>query len=164
MANLARRENMFEDLFDFRRNFDDMFNRLLRGSRPGGHGERPRMEIVSIPPVEAWVDSNDKQYHVRIALPGVDPNDVQLNLEGDTLTVSGEHKTDHEKKGVDYLQKEFSYESFQRSILLPEGIDREKINAEYNNGILEITAPLSASALPKQIPIKSSPKAKATSA
>lgn len=161
MANLARRENLFDELFDFRRNFDGMFNRLLRGSRPS---ERSTMEIISVPPVEAWLDSRDKQYHMRIALPGVDSSDVQVNLEGDTLTVCGEHKTDKEKKERDYLQKEFSYERFERSVALPEGIDRDKISADYNNGILEITAPLTASALPKQIPIKSLPKAKGTAA
>jgi HSP20 family molecular chaperone IbpA len=92
MANLARRENV-DELFDFRRTFDDMFNRLLRKNSQEGSG-RSAMEIVAIPPVEAWLDNQNKNYHINIALPGVDPNEIQLNLEGNSLTVSGEHKTD----------------------------------------------------------------------
>lgn len=161
MADLARRGIQFDDLFDFRHSFDNIFNRMLRTS---GTGEPSTMEVVAIPPIEAWVDSDKKQYHIRVALPGVDPNEVQLEVENNTLTVSGEHKTDQEKTAADYVLKEFSYERFRRQIMLPEGVDAGKISAEYNNGILEVTAPLSESALPKQIPIKSLTKAKGTSA
>jgi HSP20 family protein len=161
MVNLARRDNVFDELFDFRHTFDNIFNRLLRDSRSS---KALDMEIVSVPPAEAWVDSKNKQYHVRFALPGVNANEVQLEVEGNTLTVSGEHKTDQEKTEADYVLKEFSYQRFRRSVLLPEGVDTEKISAEYNNGVLEATVPLSESALPKQVPIKSLPKAKGTSA
>jgi HSP20 family protein len=161
MADLARRDNVFDELFDFRHTFDNMFNRLLRDSRSGKASD---MEIVSVPPAEAWVDSKNKKFHVRFALPGVDANEVQLEVEGNMLTVSGEHETDEEKTEADYVLREFSYERFRRSVPLPEGVDTEKISAEYNNGMLEVTVPLSESALPKQVPIKSLPKAKGTSA
>jgi HSP20 family protein len=156
MANLARRENV-DELFDFRRTFDDMFNRLLRKNSQEGSG-RSAMEIVAIPPVEAWLDNQNKNYHINIALPGVDPNEIQLNLEGNSLTVSGEHKTDQEKSGNDYVVREFSYERFERTLPLPEGIDSSKVEAHYDNGILEITIPVAESALPKQIPIKAQSK------
>ncbi len=158
MAYLARRENPFEELFDFRRDFDDIFNRFMTGA------ERPTGMLGSAPPIEAWVDSKEKKYHLRIALPGVDPNEVQLNLQGNYLTLSGEHKSTEEKKDVDYLNKEFSYGRFERTVILPEGVDTEKLTAEYNNGVLEMVAPLSATALPKRIEIKSLPKAKAAGA
>ena len=158
MANLARRESIFDELFDFRRDFDGIFNRLLTGSAPTG--ERPTTVFASVPPIEARVDSKDQKYHLRMALPGVDPSEVKINLQGNILTVAGEHKSDQEKKESDFLQKEFSYESFERTVMLPEGVDTEKVSAEFNNGVLEITAPLSAAALPKQIEIKNLPKAK----
>jgi HSP20 family protein len=162
MANLARRESIFDELFDFRRDFDGLFNRLLTGS--ASTGEHPMMLVASVPPIEARVDSKDQKYHLRIALPGVDPSEVKITVQGNTLTVSGEHKSDQEKKESDFLQKEFSYACFERAVMLPEGVDTEKITAEFNNGVLEITAPLSAAALPKQVEIKNLPKAKGAGA
>ena len=97
-------------------------------------------------------------------MPGVDPKEVELHLRGNNLTVSGEHKSKAEKKGADHLQQEFSYERFERTIVLPDGVDAQKLTAEYNNGVLEVTAPLSESALPKRIEIKSLAKTKGASA
>jgi len=161
MVDLVRRNNEFDELFDFRHTFDNMFNRLLRDSRSSKALDR---EIVSVPPVESWLDTKNKTYHVRFALPGVDANEVQLEVEGNMLTVSGEHEVDEEKTDAVRVLKEFSYERFRRSVPLPVGVDTEKISAEYNNGMLEVTVPLSEAALPKQVPIKSLPKAKGTSA
>jgi HSP20 family protein len=110
------------------------------------------------------VDPKDNQYHLRVALPGVEPNEVQINLQGNYLNISGEHKSEQEKKDSDYMHKEFSYEHFERTVMLPESVDTGKINAEFNNGVLEITAPLSANALPRKIEIKSLPKTKGASA
>jgi HSP20 family protein len=158
MANLARRENIFDGLFDFRRDFDGLFNRLLAHSSQGA--QNPAALFATVPAIEARVDAKDSQYHLRVALPGVDPTEVQINLQGKDLTISGEHKSEQEKKESDYMRKEFSYEHFERTVTLPESVDTEKINADFNNGVLEITAPLSSSALPKRIQIKSLQKAK----
>jgi HSP20 family protein len=162
MANLMRNENLFEHLFDFRRDFDEKFNRLLNGS--GLAVQRPARLVVAVPPIEAWVDKENKKYHLSIAVPGIDPKEVEVNLQGNNLTVSGEHKSKEEKKGTDFLQEEFSYGRFERSVVLPEGIDMDKIHAEYKNGVLEIEAPLTAAALPKRIEVKSTPAAKTASA
>jgi HSP20 family protein len=59
------------------------------------------------------------------------------------------------------LYREINYGTFQRTLTLPEGVDAEKISAEFNNGLLEITAPIAAAALPRRVEIKSLPKAKA---
>jgi HSP20 family protein len=162
MTNLARRENLFEHLFDFRRDFDDKLNRLVTGSLLAG--ERPARLIFAVPPIEAWVDKENKKYHLSIAVPGVDPKEVTVNVQGDNLTVSGEHKSSEEKKEADYLEEEFSYGRFERSIVLPKGIDTGKLTAEYKNGVLEIEAPITAEALPKRIEIKTAPIAKGASA
>ena len=162
MANLARRESSLDDVFDLRRNFDHIFNRFLGGL--GSTDERGGRMLVAVPPIEAWVDKEKKKYHVSIAVPGVDPKDLQVDLQGNNLTVSGEHQADEEKKEADYLQREFAYGRFERTVVLPEGVDTRNLTAEYNNGVLEITAPLSESALPKRIEIKSSAKAKGAGA
>jgi HSP20 family protein len=162
MSNLVRRDHIFDDLFDFRRNFDHIFNRFLTGS--GSSPERQAQMLVAVPPIEAWVDNEEKKYHLSVAVPGMDPKEVQLNLQGNNLTVSGEHKSEKEKKEADYLHREFSFGRFERTIALPEGVDTDKLTAEYNNGVLEISAPLSASAMPKRIEIKASVKAKGAGA
>ncbi len=152
MANLARTNNVFDRLFDFRRDFDDLFSGMLADSNQKG---RPGSSlIVAVPPIEAWVDPNDKTYHLSIALAGVDPQEVRLNLQGNTLTVSGEHQTGEERKDANYLQRELSYEQFSRTITLPEEIDTQQLTAQYNNGVLEIIAPIKAEALPKEIKVK----------
>lgn len=77
------------------------------------------------------------------------------------LTINAESKASREGKDVDYLYREIGYGTFKRTLMLPEGVDAEKINAEFNNGLLEITAPVAAAALPRRVEIKGLPEAKA---
>jgi HSP20 family protein len=153
---------MFNELFDLRSSFDHLINRFLNKSTSTEEPTAPL--IFAVPPIEAWVDNEKKEYHLSIAVPGIDPKEVQLNLHGNNLTVTGEHKSSEEKKEADYLQQEFSYDRFARTIVLPEGVEADKLTAEYKNGVLEVTAPLSESALPKKIEIKTSAKAKGAGA
>jgi HSP20 family protein len=162
MANLAARDTVFSDLFDFRRDLNGIFNRLVTGSQPGS--ERPARILAAVPPIEAWVDKDEKKYHLSIALAGVDPKDIELNVQGNNLTVSGEQKVSEEKKDADFVYQEFAYGRFERSITLPEGVDTQKLTAEYKNGVLEITAPMNANALPRKVEIKAVPVAKSASA
>jgi|SRR5579872_2976390 len=153
MASLARdtRETIVNDLFDFRRDLNGIFNRLVTGSPSAS--ERP-VRVLAVPPIEAWVDKNEKKYHLSIALAGVDPKDIELNVQGNDLTVSGEQKVSDEKKEANYLYREFGYDRFERTITLPEGVDTSKLTAEFRNGVLEITAPINANALPRRVEIK----------
>ena len=97
-------------------------------------------------------------------LPGVDPKNVNIQVQGNTLTVSGDRTNTRETKEADFLHREITYGSFTRSLLLPEGVDRDKISAEYRNGMLEITAPIANTALPKKVEIKSIPASRAAGA
>jgi HSP20 family protein len=157
MADLTRRNNISE-LFDFRRDFDSLFNRFLTGS---ASTTDLAPAIGFVPPIEVRFDNQDKKYHVRVALPGVDPNEIQLNLYGNRLRISGEHKSDQEIKDSDYVHREFSYERFERIVVLPEDVDTEKLSAEFNNGMLELTVPVSSAALPRKVEIKNLPQAQA---
>lgn len=161
MANLIPRDPFFQDLFDFRRNFDQVFNRLLGGPSP--HMER-RFATELSPAVESYIDKDNKKFHCEVLLPGVDPKDVDIQVQGNTLTISGERASSRETKEADFLHREITYGSFTRSLELPEGVDKDKLTAEYRNGTLEITAPIAAAALPKKVEIKSVPSAKAASA
>jgi len=162
MNNLARRESFFGDLFDVRRDFDELFNRLLN-EQPWATA-RLVASAPEVPAIEAWVDKEGKNYHVRLALPGVDPQNVQLNVQGNTLAVSAERKESRESKDVNYLRREMSYGTIERTLTLPEGTDASKITAEYNNGVLEISAPVSAAALPRRIEIRAAGKSKTAGA
>ena len=127
MTNLARRGSFFGDLFDFRREFDEMFNRLL-SEQPWGTA-RLAPSAPEVPAIDAWVDNEAKNYHVRLALPGVDPQNVQLNVQGNMLSISAERKESRESKDVNYLRREFSYGTLERTLELPEGTDTAKITA-----------------------------------
>jgi HSP20 family protein len=146
--------SFFQDLFDFRRDFDQIFNRILTGG--------PASEVASTPTgnfspaVESYVDKDGKTFHCRVSLAGIDPKDVQIHAQGNTLSISGERKLRRTDKGVNVLRSEIYYGAFERTLPLPTGVDAEKLNAEYNQGVLEITAPVAASALPRRIEIKTS--------
>lgn len=161
MANLSRRENLFQDLFDFRRDFDQMFNRFLTGSPGQSDQGRHESRMLSFAPaVESYLDGDGKKFVVRAALPDMDPKDVNIQVQGNELCISGERKINEERKDANFVQSEMMYGHFERDIPLPEGIDTNKISAEYQNGVLEITAPVSAAALPKRIEVKSREGAK----
>lgn len=153
MANLTRRGNMFEDLFDFRRDVDELFNRLQGGN--AWPAERGESSFSLSPPIETWMDKDGKSYHVRAALPGVEPQNVQLNVQSNALSIHAERKQTQENKDANYIQREFTYGSFDRVLPLPQGVEAEKVTAEFNNGVLEITAPVSAAALPRRVEVKS---------
>jgi HSP20 family protein len=156
MASLSRRESIFQDLFDFRRDFDRMFNRFFTASPgPSDQGRHESRMLSFAPAVESYLDREGKKFVTRVALPDLDPKDVNIQVQGNELCISGERKINNERKGADFVQSEIMYGYFERDIPLPEGIDKDKINAEYHNGVLEITAPVSAAALPKRIEVKS---------
>src|SRR4030088_1856473 len=97
MANLVRREHFFDDLFDLKRNFDHILNRFLTGS--ASSSERQAQMLVTVTPIEAWIDREKKKYHLGVAMPpGMDPEDIQLSLQSNRLTVKGEYKSEREKK------------------------------------------------------------------
>ena len=152
MTSLIPRDNFFQDLFDFRRDFDQIFNRFL--SWPSAQEETTMTTAGFSPAIESFIDKDVKKFHCQVMLPGVDPKNVNLQVQGNTLTISGERAATRETKEADYLRREITYGSFQRTVLLPDGVDTDKLNAEYRNGILEITAPIAAAALPRKVEIK----------
>jgi len=161
MNNLIPRDTFFQDMVDFRKNFDQVFNRFLRW--PSAQEDLTQMREFS-PAVESYIDKDNKKFHCQVQLPGVDPKDVEIHVQGNTLTITGERSNERETRVADYLQKEITYGSFTRSLVLPEGVDRERVTAEYRNGMLEITAPIATAALPRKVEIKSLPASRAASA
>jgi HSP20 family protein len=156
MANLTYRDSFFQDLFDFRRDFDHIFHRFLSGKQGAQPGQRSETSLSAFAPaVEAYVDREGKKFVCRVALPGVDPKEVNIQVQGNVLSISGERNVSNETKEADFVHSEMMYGYFERDVALPEGVDTSKLEAEYQNGVLEITAPISAAALPRRIEIKS---------
>jgi len=103
------------------------------------------------PPVDVREDT--KEIAVDVELPGVDPKDVKITVEKNTLTIEGEKKLERKEEG-DFYRAERYYGAFIRSFSLPTSADSEKISASYDKGILKITIPKKKEAVPKQIKIK----------
>jgi len=142
MTNLVVRDNFAQDLLDFRKSFDQVFNRFL-GS-PLSQQEHWLTGGFTAP-VETFIDKDDKKFHCRIMLPGVDAKEISIQIQGNTQN---------------FFHHEITYGSFQRSLTLPAGVDGEKLTAEYRDGVLEIAAPVASNALPKKIDIKTLPSAR----
>ncbi len=92
------------------------------------------------------VAEDDKAYKITAELPGMDPKDVEISLNGDMLVIKGEKKEESEKNEKNYYMSERSYGSFQRSFALPDKIDRDKIAADLAKGVLTVTLPKTADA------------------
>jgi HSP20 family protein len=110
---------------------DRFFNESL--SRTGGaaYSFVPRVDIVE----------NEKAFEIHVAAPGMNKEDFKLDLNDNYLTVSGERKFTKEQNEKNFRSIETQYGNFSRSFALPENVDASKINAKYNNGILEINVP-----------------------
>jgi len=161
MRNIVPRNPVFHEMADFRREFEQIFNRFFNWRAPQ---EEQLLTEGFVPAIEASINKDGKKFQCKVMLPGVDPKDVNIQVLGNTLTISGERVSSRETKESDYIHREVSYGSFQRVMELPEGVDKDKLNAEYRNGVLEITAPISAGALPRKIEVKSLPAAKGAGA
>ena len=95
-----------------------------------------------------------ENFVVRASLPGIKPEDVQVTVQGNTLTIQGERKADEERYGQNWLLREQQFGSFQRSLTLPTPVNADQAQAHYENGILTLTLPKAEEARPKQIQIK----------
>ena len=95
----------------------------------------------------------DDQLVLKADLPGLSEEDVRIEVQDRTLTISGDRKTEHEDKGQGYYRVERAYGSFSRSLTLPEGIEADKIDASFDKGVLEVRIPKPAARKPHRIAI-----------
>ncbi|MHB0981375.1 MAG: Hsp20/alpha crystallin family protein [Thermoleophilia bacterium] len=122
-------------------------NRLFSRASGGDVAERQSW----IPSVDV-VETKDA-ITLKAELAGMDPNDITLEVEDNVLTVSGERRFQEEVDEDKYYRIERRYGSFSRSIALPQGADPERIEAEYENGVLAVTVPKVEAAKPKRISV-----------
>ena len=151
MFELTRRFP-FGSMFPIHRELDDLLGRVV------GHEAHPTPYRAETEPVAWWpaVESYAKNgdLHVRVALPGVDPKDVEVTVSDDYLTIRGERKAKTEQTDGGRFVREFAYGSFERTLAIPEGIDPGKVQAKFANGMLELTMPAPVAVLPKKVEIQ----------
>jgi HSP20 family protein len=145
----------FRELEGLERRFEDVFGQSFMPA----WRRLPLEERGWLPAVEIF-EKEDK-YVVKVELPGMKEEDVDVSVVGDALTIKGERKAESEVKEEDYHCCERSYGSFFRSIALPSNIDAEKVEANYEDGILEVGLPKIAEVKPTKISVKAKKKEKA---
>ncbi|HVN56337.1 MAG TPA: Hsp20/alpha crystallin family protein [Anaerolineaceae bacterium] len=145
MSNLSRWDPV-RDMLSLRRTmdrllggetFDEEFNRSLNWNLP------------------LDVSENQEEYIVKASLPGVNPDDLDISVDGNTLTIRAEVKADEEKKGETYHLRERRYGVFSRSITLPSTVKADAIEASYDNGVLTLKLPKTEEVKPRKIQIGS---------
>jgi HSP20 family protein len=107
----------------------------------------------SYPALNVW--TNEEGLAVTAEVPGVSPEDIDINVVGDTLTLSGERKPDQMDEGARYHRQERGYGSFTRSIQLPFAVDVAKVDATFRNGVLNVMLPRAEEDKPRKIAVKS---------
>jgi HSP20 family protein len=114
---------------------------------------RTAAEDMAVSPAIEIIDKKDKLM-VRAEVPGVKPEDIDISVSDSTLTIKGERKTESEVKEDDYYRREMSYGRFSRSVALPTKVQADKVDACYDDGILEITLSKAHEAKPKKVAVK----------
>ena len=107
----------------------------------------------SYPAMNIW--TNEDGQLISAEMPGVHPDDIEIDVTGDALSISGERKQDEVAEEALYHRRERSYGTFSRTIQLPFMVDTNKVEANFKNGILMISLPRAEADKPKKITIKS---------
>ena len=138
------------EIEDWERHLEDFFGRPMLSRLPVEEkGWMPAIDIFE----------KDDKFVVKAELPGMNEEDVDVSVVGDMLNIKGEKKTETEVKEEDYYRCERAYGSFYRSIPLPSTVDASKIEASYEDGVLEVTLPKVAEVKPKKVAVSAKKKA-----
>ena len=129
------------DPFSVMRDFDRLFG---EGVERSGSRWMPRVDVLD----------QDEALLVRTEVPGVDPESIDVTVEGGTLTIKGSRSFSAEESEDSYHRKEIYEGSFERTLLLPEGVDPEAVTAASKDGILEITIPKQPEVLPRKVTVE----------
>jgi HSP20 family protein len=136
---MITRIDPFRELANFFENFGE------------GSGKEQLTTGTFVPPVDVYEDEHNLV--LKLEVPGVNEEDLNVSVENDTLTIQGERKFEKEEKEENFHRIERRYGSFTRTFKLPNTVDTDKVEAGYEKGILKITLAKRAEAKPKQIKV-----------
>ena len=143
----------FRDMPDVPREIRRMFG------RPFSLLAEPGLDMMNMPPMDVFSKGGDMI--VRLEMPGIDVEDLDISLSEHTLRISGERRSDKEVKEDDFYRRERSYGRFERSLPVPEKVDEKDVEANYSDGVLEITVKNAVEEIPaKKIEVRTSPGAR----
>jgi HSP20 family protein len=155
MVNLVRWEP-FREMMSLRQAMDRLFeDSFVRFPHLSGDGVREF-------PIDVY--QTKKDLVVKAALPGVKPEEVDITITDDAVTIKGEHAEEQETKEDDYLYRERYYGAFSRSVAIPVKVKGEKAEATFEEGVLTLTLPKAEEIKPRQIKIKAGGTTKAKKA
>jgi HSP20 family protein len=130
---------------EMNRLFNTFFDQSAPTSRSGGTGRwMPPMDLLE----------TTEHYVLRADLPGLSDGDVNIELQDNVLTVSGERNAEHEQRQEGYHRLERAFGAFSRSLTLPDGVDPDAVQAHFDRGVLEIRIPKPDQKKPRQVQIK----------
>jgi len=144
MANLIRWDPVRE-MVGMRDEMDRVFNDFF---------SRSPVSYEGYGTINLDMMQTDDEVIIKASIPGIKPDDLNISVTGDTLTIRGEIKSEEETKKADYHMREIRYGSFARSVLLPSQVLADKARAEFENGILKLTLPKAEEVKPKTITVK----------
>jgi len=124
----------FGEMLRMQRDMERIFSRI-----GAAEGRSDTTTVAWMPKID--VKSKGDDLVVRAELPGINPDEVDIEVTDGVLTIKGERKAEEEREDEGWLIRESSYGAFERSMVLPEGVDPGSISAEYTDGILEVHVP-----------------------
>ncbi len=138
------------------RRMEESFNRMWKG--------RGGLSVHNGDTIENWgipldVIEEPNEIVVKASLPSVKPEDIEVTIEDGVMTLKGETKTEREEKDKNFLMKERAYGTFYRSLRLPQSVDTDKVQTNFENGVLTLNFPKLESKRAKQLKINASGKA-----
>jgi len=148
MAASLVRWDPFRDLAGFRQAMDRMFEDTL--GRASGRNSEDELGAWTL---SIDVAEDNDEYVVSAAVPGVSPEDIEIGIDDDVLTISGEFEDKRKKEAKNYVRQELRYGSFRRSLRLPPTVDVEKAKAEFEHGMLTLHLPKRPEAKARSIKI-----------
>ena len=128
---------------EMNRLFNTAFDPSGGGNGPGARRWAPAMDLLE----------TDDHFVLRADLPGMTESDVNIEVEDNVLTVSGERKAEHEEKREGFYRVERAFGAFSRSLTLPKGIDADAVSASFDKGVLEVRIPKPEERKPRRITI-----------
>jgi HSP20 family protein len=147
MANLVRWDPV-RDMMSLREAMDRLFEESFVHPR----GMLAPVEGAATLALDVF--ESDDDVTVRASIPGINPDDIDISVTGDVLTIKGETSEEREEKQGNYHLRERRYGAFQRSVNLPAPVNTDKAEAEFKNGVLTLTLPKVEEVKPRSIKIK----------
>jgi HSP20 family protein len=148
---LITRYDPFREFVALQNRVNRLFGNSFSNPR-GPEGEDEALTATAFaPPVDIYEDEHNVT--LKIDVPGIDEKDINVHVENNTLTVHGERKFEKEEKEENYRRVERQYGSFTRTFTLPNTVDQENVQADYEKGVLKVKLAKKAEAKPKQIKV-----------